>query len=180
MISIRRSLVSLVVAASVVGTAAPASAQAPSRDGFFIGFGFGYGSLGIEDEPDRESSMSGFLTLGGALNQSILLAGESNAWLKEESGVTLTVGSVNAVVYFYPTAGGPFFLKGGLGVATVEVDAGAVGSADDTGLGVTLGAGYDIGFGGRFAVTPFGNFLLGNFDGGSTNILQLGVGVHWY
>ncbi len=179
MISIRRSVVSLVVAASVAAAASPAAAQAPSRDGFFIGFGFGYGSLGIEDESERESSLSGFLAIGGALNQSVLLAGESNAWVKEESGVTVTVGSVNAVVYFYPTAGGPFFLKGGLGVATIEVDAGAFGG-DDRGLGLTLGAGYDVGFGGRFAVTPFGNFLLGNFDGGSTNILQLGVGVHWY
>lgn len=160
-------------------TVSPLAAQAPSRDGFFIGFGFGYGSLGVEGGDERTSSASGFLALGGALNDRILLGGESNAWVKEESGVTLTVGSVNAVVYVYPTPGGPFFLKGGLGFARVEVDTG-LGSGDEGGVGVQLGAGYDIGFGGRFAVTPFGNFLLGSFDGGNTNILQLGLGVHWY
>ena len=54
-------------------------AQAPARSGFFIGFGFGYGSLGIEDAPERESSMAGYLKLGGALNDRLLLGAESEA-----------------------------------------------------------------------------------------------------
>jgi hypothetical protein len=42
------------------------------------------------------------------------------------------------------------------------------------------GVGYDIGFGGSFALTPYANFVYSNFEAGSTNLLQLGLGVNWY
>jgi hypothetical protein len=160
--------------------AVPLHAQAPARDGFFIGFGFGWGSLGGEDVDERESSAVAYLKLGGALNDQLLLGAESNGWYKEESGVTITLSNLSGVAYFYPRPGWGLFLKGGLGIARLEVEISGFGSGDDDGLGVILGGGYDIGFGGRFGLTPFANYIHSSFDGGSTNVLQIGVGANWY
>ena len=157
-----------------------AAAQAPAREGFFIGFGLGWGSLGIEDADEREGGAAAYIMIGGALSPRVLLGAESSGWYKEEQGVTVTSSNLSAVAYVYPNPMGGIFLKGGLGVATLEVDAGSLGSASDSGLGLTVGAGYDIGFGGRFALTPFASFLYGSFDGGSTNTFQLGLGFNWY
>lgn len=166
----------------LLACAAPAqlAAQVPERSGFFIGFGLGYGSLGVEDLSDRETGLSGYLKLGGTLNSKVLLGVETGGWTKEENGATLTYGSLNGVAYIYPSETSGFYLKGGAGLATVELDLGIAGSADSSGLGVTLGAGYDIGFGGRFGLTPYLNYLWGSFDGGNANVVQLGLGVNWY
>ena len=94
--------------------------------------------------------------------------------------MTITSSYLNAVAYVYPNPAGGLFLKGGLGVANLEVDAGSFGNASDSGVGLTLGLGYDIGFGGRFALTPVAGFQYGSFDGGSTNTLDLNLGFNWY
>lgn len=171
-----------VLAATVVLVfhATPAAAQAPSRDGFFIGFGLGWGSLGVEGADEREGGASGYLKLGGALNDQVLLGAETNGWRKEEGGATLTVSNLSAVAYVYPDPEGGFYLRGGVGLATIDLDLGVFGSGDETGTGLTLGAGYDIGFGGRFGLTPFANYMYGSFDGGSVSVFQLGLGVNWY
>ena len=49
------------------------SGQAPVRDGFFIGFGVGAGSLGFEDDSERERGGTGYFKIGGALSDKILL-----------------------------------------------------------------------------------------------------------
>jgi hypothetical protein len=40
-----------------------------------------------------------------------------------------------------------------------------------------LGAGYDVRVGRNMSITPVANWFRGGFDGGSANVLQLGVGV---
>ncbi|MDX1493937.1 MAG: autotransporter domain-containing protein, partial [Longimicrobiales bacterium] len=152
------------------------SAQAPSRDGFFIGFGLGLGTLGFEDADERESAVSGYFKIGGALNEQLSLGAETNGWRKEEAGVTLTSTNISAVAYVYPSPDGGFYLKGGLGLANVDVDLGGFGGGDENGVGLTLGAGYDIGFGGRFGLTPYANLIYSSFDGGSSNLFQFGLG----
>jgi len=74
-------------------------AQHPqTREGFWIGFGFGYGTAGLTCDAcgstTREGSASGYVKLGGTLNKSVLLGGEVDAWTKGESGVTVTLGNV--------------------------------------------------------------------------------------
>lgn len=176
-----RGMVLAVAACVTVAVAVvPASAQAPTRSGFFIGFGLGAGSLGVEGSSDRETSASGYLKLGGALSDRVLLGAESSAWVKEEGGATLTSGALNAVAYVYPSPASGFFFQGGVGVATLELDTGVFGSGSERGTSVNLGAGFDIGFGGRFGLTPYGSFVYGKFDGGSTNLWHFGLGVNWY
>lgn len=168
------------VAITAVG-AAPAAAQDDfSRDGFFIGFGLGYGSLGIEDVDDREGGISGYFSLGGKLNDKVLLGVESTGWYKDESGAELTYGNFSGFAQIYPSETSNFFLKAGVGLATAELDLGVLGSDSDTGLGLVAGAGIDIPLGSRFALTPYANFNYGSFDGGSANLFQFGLGLNWY
>jgi hypothetical protein len=138
------------------------------------------GALGVEDVDERETSAVGYFKIGGAVSDQVLIGAESTAWVKDESGVTLSSTALNAVAYVYPNPTGGFYLKGGLGIATLEVDVGAFGSGSETGTALTLGVGYDIGFGGRFGLTPYGGLVIGNYEGGSTNVLEFGLGVNWY
>jgi hypothetical protein len=50
-----------------------AQGRPQTREGFWIGGGLGYGSLGIEDLTDREDGLSGNLTLGGTVSPRFLL-----------------------------------------------------------------------------------------------------------
>jgi hypothetical protein len=48
----------------------------------------------------------------------VLLGVESNVWVKDESGATLTLGSVTGTITVYPSATAGFFLKGGFGASS--------------------------------------------------------------
>src|SRR2546428_8568903 len=78
------------------------SAQHPqTREGFWIGFGFGYGSrhetcTGCGSTND--GGVTGFLKLGGTLSKNVLLGGAGNAWSKSESGVTEALRNGTATV----------------------------------------------------------------------------------
>lgn len=159
------------VATLTVLASSPAWAGHPQdRQGFWIGFGGGYGSAFAEADcqdcggGSREGSFTAFVKLGGTLNQRVLLGVESNAWIKEEEGVTLTLGSATATLTFYPQASSGFFLKGGAGLSYVSTDlsSGTLSvSVSKTGWGVLAGAGYDLRLGRNFSLTPCINYHYG-------------------
>lgn len=170
---------------AILGVPHDATAQGrpQTREGFFIGFGLGAGSLGCEDCGDRETGGAGRLTIGGALSPQLLLAGESSAWTKEEGGGRLTHANVSAIVQYYLSATSGFFLKGGVGLSQLRVSASGGGfsfSATEDGLGLTGGLGYDIRLGTNFSLTPYATYAWGNFDGGSANHFQGGLGATWH
>ena len=181
----RQSLVFGVVCAAMLSLLPSAgAAQNPqTREGFFIGFGFGYGTLGCEGCGDRESSVAGHLKLGGTVSPTLLVGAESSGWSKEIDGVRITHANLSAIIQFYPSAASGFFLKGGLGFSTLEFSAssgGVSGSVSDEGLGLTAGLGYDIRLGTNFSLSPYLSFAWGDFEGGSANHGQLGLGVTWH
>ena len=155
------------------------SGQDQTREGFFIGAGFGWGSLGVSDGDGRESAASGYLKLGGTLNDQVLLGAESNAWVKDEGGVSMTVTSVTAIIQFYPSSTSGFFLKGGAGFSTTSISFWGL-TVEETGLGLIGGLGYDQRLGTNFSLSPYANYVRNGYDGGSTNVMQLGVGVTWH
>ena len=155
------------------------SAQAQSHEGFWVGFGFGAGSLGIADDTGRDTGVVGYLKLGGTINERLLLGVESNAWVKDETGVTVTHSNTSAVAYFYPSATSGFFLKGGLGWSRLSVEVLGISVAENGG-GAVFGLGYDARVGDNWSITPVLNFNGGAFDGGNTNIYELGVGISWH
>ena len=152
--------------------ASSASAQkAQTRQGFWIGGGLGYGSLGC-DGCDRVGAPSGYLKLGGTLRQNILLGVETNGWTKSEFGNRLTMGNVSGAVYWYPMTTNGMFVKAGAGYSVLDN-----GFASTSGFGLLGGVGYDVRVGRNLSVTPVANWFRGSFDGGSANVLQIGLGV---
>ena len=127
---------------------------------------------------DETSGTSGYLRMGGTLRQTLLIGGEVNVWTKTVDDATLTVGNVGPILVFYPNPDGGLFLKGGLGMATIDLDFG-FGSGEETGVGITLGIGYDARVGRGFALTPYFDILSSNFDGGSLNTIAFGLGFTW-
>ena len=153
--------------------------QAQTREGFWIGFGFGSGSLGIDDGTDRDTGVVGYLKLGGTISERFLLGVEGNVWLKDASGVAVTRTNLSAVAYFYPSATSGFFLKGGLGSSRFLVEVSGINTSE-TGGGAVLGLGFDARVGDNWSITPVLNFNYGAFDGGNSNIVELAVGVSWH
>lgn len=140
------------------------SAQAtPSRDGFFIGFGFGGGGGEVSGNTDA-SGGTGWLTLGGTVNQKLRLAADFQGFTPKDNGDANYATSTFAALW-YPSARGNFFLKGGVGAAEVSVHRpGPDGSG--VGFGTVFGAGYDIRVGRKVSITP--QFTI--FGGGTGDI----------
>ena len=148
------------------------------RQGFWFNIGFGYGSLGCEAcDGHREGSYSGGLALGGALSQKVMLGGGTNAWTKSENGATLTVSTLVALIRFYPSATGGFFLLGGLGVGSIHGEVSGFGSETQTGYGALAGLGYDIRVGSNVSLTPFVNGFATNTSDSDANVGQIGLGL---
>jgi Autotransporter beta-domain len=152
-----------------------------TREGFWIGGGMGYGSMGLScdtcGDVDREGGASGYFKLGGSLRQNILLGVEGNGWVKSEGSATVTMGNFSASAYWYPMTTQGLFIKGGVGYSTLRVDDDVLGDASDSGLGLLGGIGYDIRVGRNLSLTPVANWFRGGFDNGSANVLQFGLGV---
>ncbi len=180
---------SLVLALALMTfTSPPAMAQGnpQTRQGFFINFGFGAGSLGCDDcddgEDDSDDRLNGInfqLRAGGTLSQRLLIGGEINGFTKSENDVTLTVTQIGPIVQFYPSAQGGFFLKGGLGLSTIEVDVGSF-NFEEEGFGLTLGLGFDARVGRNFALTPYFDIQSSSYSGNvSLNHVAIGLGFTW-
>ena len=150
--------------------------HAQTRDGFWFNAGIGVGSLGCDD-CDRESGFSGQLALGGTVSDRVILGASANFWTKEESGVTLNVGVLAAMIRFYTSQTGGFFLTGGLGIGSVDVEVSGFGDGSEQGFGSLLGAGYDFRVGENVSITPFFNGYGVNSDLINVNVAQVGVGV---
>jgi hypothetical protein len=177
----RAAALSTLVLALTAGSAAAQHAQ--TREGFFVGFGMGYGSLDVtcsSCDVDREGGLSGYLNLGTAVRPNLLLGVETDTWYKNEDGGSLTVGNLSAAAYWYPKTETGFYLKGGVGLSGQRLAVDGVGSETETGLGLLAGLGYDWRLGPNTSITPTANFLWGDLDGGSLNVVQLGVGVTFH
>ena len=147
------------------------------RDGFWFNGGLGYGSLGCEDCDGRTGAVSGGLALGGTISQKVLLGVGSNGWTKSENGAELTVGTLLAVIRFYTSDTGGFFLLGGLGVGSIHGEVSGFGSDTETGYGALVGLGYDIRVGDNVSLTPFWNGFAVRTSYDDANVGQLGLSV---
>ena len=161
--------------ASTADTAAPQ--QKHRRSGFWFNGGLGYGSLGCRGCEGREGAPSGGLAVGGTLGQKVLLGIGTTGWAKSEDGERLRAGTLTALIRFYPSATGGFFLLGGLGVGSIQVEVEGFGSDGETGFGGLLGLGYDIRVGRSVSLTPFWNGFVVEDSDFNTNVGQIGLGL---
>jgi hypothetical protein len=173
----------------VIGTAPAFAQHAQVREGFWIGFGFGWGSLGLSCNgcrTDRVGAASGYLKLGGTLGPRLLLGGETNSWTKNDAGTTVTAGNASFAAYYYPQPAGGLFLKGGIGAAVFKEE----GADAAKGVGLVLGVGYDVRVGRNISITPVANFNWGSVGDVVSppdvspdvkqNVFQLAVGLTFH
>jgi len=189
----------LLAAALIVGITGRSQAQAAqTHQGFWIGFGFGYGWADVScDTCGNGNSQGGatmFLAMGGTLNQKVLLGGELNGWGKWGSAVDdggLILGNASVVAYYYPSEKRGFFLKGGVGMASyVSIDSSGT-TTGGNGWGGLVGLGYDIPVGGTMSLTPVATYRLGSIGtisndnasfpiGLDQHVFDIGLGLTWH
>ena len=167
--TLRTTGICALIALGLVSTAG--GQQAQTRQGFWIGGGLGYGSLGCYG-CDRLQGPSGYLKLGGTLRQNLLLGVEMNGWTKSEFGQRMTMGNMSGAAYWYPRTTDGLFFKAGLGYSVLDD-----GFSRETAFGLLGGLGYDIRIGQNVSITPIANWYRGSFNLGALNVLEIGVGV---
>jgi hypothetical protein len=169
-------------------------AQYPQRhDGFWIGFGLGYGSSQVTCDScrrvSRQGGVTGFLKLGGAPSRDLLIGAALNGWAHSDGTATETMTNVTASVYLYPRRRSGFFVTGGVGLSNYHINSGP--SWDGTGWGFTAGAGYDLRYWRDISLTPVVNYTWGDvgdvnfagsaaFTGWRQNVLDVGLGVTFH
>jgi len=168
------------LAAVFLGTAtAPALAQG-RHDGFWIGFGLGYGRTG------GDNSLGGggaYLRAGGTPTNMLLVGGEAIAWAKTENDATVSQGNFTANILFYPSLNGGFFLKTGLGFASASSSftlGNTTTTTTDNGFGTTLGAGYDLKLGRNLYLTPNVDALVQVINKNTETVFLFTLGLTWH
>lgn len=185
-------VVALFIALSCAASAA--RAQYPQRrDGFWIGFGLGYGSANVSCDNcasgSRTGGYTGFLKLGGSPSRNVLIGASINGWTRELRGANESMGNVTASLFYYPVTTSGFFVTGGLGFSGYNIDSSP--EVNGSGWGFTAGAGYDIRVGRNVSLTPAVNYAygaLGDFDvpgigtatGWKQNVIDVGLGVTFH
>jgi hypothetical protein len=156
------------------------------RDGFILGFNLGAGSAGINlanVDSDRESGLGGNGRVGYALSPQFALGLEGNFWTREVDGEEwmFSVGAITAT--YYPGAQG-FYVRGGIGVGTMEysVDQGSFTlTASDDGFGLLMAAGYEWRLTRRFSLGPQLDYGYGKIDDDlSMDFLNVTAGMNWH
>ncbi len=184
------TLAGLLTAIAAV-TASPASAQhAHVREGFWIGFGLGRGSISFVCDNCADhlngalgdyltlgsGGLSAHLKLGGSVNQHVLLGLDTNGWSKEFEGERLLAGNTSFVAYYYVQETGGLFLRGGIGLASLDLS-----DRGEYGLGLVLGVGLDVRIRPNMSVTPALNYNWGEpGDGLVQHELSIVVGLTWH
>src|SRR4029077_19284161 len=160
--------------------AAAAQAQYPQRrDGFWIGFGVGYGSANVSCDNCVSGSRTGgatvFLKLGGTPSRNLLIGASLNAWTHGVNGANETLGNVTASLFYYPVTTSGFFLTGGLGYSGYTIDSSP--EVNGSGWGFTGGAGYDVRVGRNVSLTPVVNYTYGAL--GDFGVPGIGTARGW-
>ncbi len=184
----RRILVAMTILSLLLSASALAVTKVRSTDhrGFYVGFGLGYGSLGLDFDnddltSDREGGGAGVVFLGGAIRPNLLLGLDVNAWTKEDDNITRTISTSSLCLTYYATR--EFFLKGGVGFGNADVDVeyyhGTV-SYSETGFGLTAGAGFEFRLTRRFALVPSAQWSYQSFDHFESNVFSITFNIGWF
>jgi Outer membrane protein beta-barrel domain len=177
---------------AVLATSAFAQ-KAQTREGFWIGFGAGAGSLGFGGDAttdDRQTGLSGNFRLGATVSPHFLIGAETNGWTDETAGITTTAGVFSAMGYYYPMVQSGLYLKAGLGFLAVSDNA-DIAQGKAAGMAGQLGLGYDVRVSRNMSLSPYMNYIMSTgaelkLDGTPTgvdinpNIFQFGLGLTWH
>jgi outer membrane protein with beta-barrel domain len=178
-----------IVLAMLVGVAWTSAARAGSyeqiRHGWLVGLGIGGGSANVSipnTSTDREGGFAGSFRAGYAFTPEISLELNSNAWIKEQGGTTVTFSVSAVALNYYPGASG-FVLRGGVGLGSVDLSSSfgnTTYSSSESGLGLTAGAAYEFRVTRRFSIGPQIDFGWTDQTDYNTNHINGGLGFTWY
>src|SRR5207245_11763430 len=116
-----RIVARLIALGGVLLTVAPAArAQYPQRrEGFWIGFGLGYGSANIScdncSSGARTGGVTAFLKLGGTPSRNVLIGGAINGWSHASGGAPETMAKGTRSARSYAVGARGPLLTGGWG-----------------------------------------------------------------
>lgn len=166
------------------------------HQGLWGGFGLGGGVNGSEGNVWGGSAYG---RIGGTLSQQVLLGGESSGWAGSRRGTDLTRGNLSAIILYYPSRRGGFFLKGGLGFAYILTSISEGSSVNGVfyqttvsqtsgGFGATASVGYDVRLGRNIFLVPEFSWALQAVGSESTffgvpstvNIFSFTLGLVWH
>jgi len=155
---------------------------AENHTGAYIGFGIGFGGGQIKvDEndfaSDHEQGYAINIRIGTAINNKLLIGAEIDTWRKKKNGVEIHFNNYAASLSYYIDEG--FFIKGGPALSTVAAKAWDV-SASESGHGFSIGAGYEMRTGIKFALVPSFQYIYQRLDGYSTNFYSFLLNFNWF
>jgi hypothetical protein len=140
--------------------AGPLVAQERARSGFWMDAGAGYGRLRIRCANCATAGTAyggtATVTFGRSLSRTVVLGLEAQVWSSWESGPREQVRSLSVVAQWYPFRERRFFVRGGTGLVQGPVVYAGGGAAPEdvkgTGVGLTVGVGYDVPLGKHFGL----------------------------
>jgi hypothetical protein len=141
------------------------------RDGMWVSVGLGTG-VG-----DGIGGQSANLAVGWALSPQVELAVGSSDWRAELKGdrSSVTLGTVDLRLQFYPEVAGGFFLTGGLGLGYFWLS--DSGSGPNIGRSIILGLGFDARIADNMSITTFVNRAAIHTSDPRGSMGQIGVGL---
>lgn len=156
-------------------------------DGWLLAGGLGAGWSRVSCDVCVRSHDLGpavYVRLGRHVRPNLLVGGEVVGWTHTAEDVREIVGVASAVGHLYPRPGGPLYLRGGLGWVTYRAEDDVVSNS----AGIQLGAGFEFGVGGGFALSnylhitasSFGSLRAGNSivsDEVGVSLVQVGFGL---
>jgi len=181
-------------AAALLAWPTTANGQAPrTRQGQWIsvGAGAGFDRVGCDIcTSTPRVGLSGYAAFGGTLGSRFTLGGALSGWTRSDDGVRQIVGSLLAVLHWYPKSEGPWRFSGGVGAVgfRAEEEGDALTSLSP---GFQVGAAYERWVGSGLTLSPFANLTVTpiatlSFNGepaatgANVALLQAGLGVTWH
>jgi hypothetical protein len=178
--SVITSLLTLITALSVT-TAARAQIEIeegpkPSfREGFWYNIAGGWGSQGCSACSTRVNGGHATITLGGSLDERILIGAAFTGWMGKQGDTSLVVVSADARFRWYPTGG--LFLAFGAGLSAIGDNVFGPGVPSEFGTSLVLGIGYDLRVAQKLSITPYVNYSAGKTENLDANVTQVGLSI---
>lgn len=152
------------------------------REGFLIGFSLGAGDLGPDPCHDCGVGVAGDFHIGAMASRQVGVLLEGNFVTRDD----LTHGLFGVAAQFWPDPAGRFWLKGGIGVGTLDLDDSFSGDPfDDHGNNhvypsVFGGAGVEVVRSGRFTMDIQLRGAATFQSGDTAHSVSVNVGANWY
>jgi len=158
----------LLLLACLSVAAAPLVGQDPAgRPALWLSAGVGLGWARFHCQicdTNRGHALSGYAEAGGRISRRVLVGGEVQGWIKNGNSDQGNPGderllAYSAVIYWYPSARYPYYLKSGFGLVTYRLDVGT-DRMTASALGPQIGIGWEVRAVSHFSLVPYLNVLV--------------------